>query len=173
MGGRIHSVIWETPRRRKRFRFIHAACTPVPGILFNHESPLRPERFVTKKIITTAARIAHGSAEKLRLGNLEIQRDLGLGAGLCRCIWRILQQDVADDFVIATGTPSSLRDLVAHAFRYFGLDSAEHIEFDPALYRPSDIRIGRANPEKALRVLGWSSTFDVDQVIDEMCRSEA
>ena len=145
------------------------ACT---GILFNHESPLRPERFVTKKIVSAAARIASGSAEKLLLGNIEIQRDWGWAPDYVDAMWRIVQQDVPDDFIIATGRTASLKHFVTKAFEYFKLDWQDHVEIDATIFRPSEIQTGRANPEKASRVLGWKCSLDVDHVIDEMCRSE-
>lgn len=145
------------------------ACT---GILFNHESPLRPARFVTKKIVSAAARIASGSAEKLLLGNIEIERDWGWAPDYVDAMWRIVQQSVPDDFIIATGCTTSLKYFVAKAFEYFKLDWQNHVEIDATIFRPSEIRVGRANPEKAFRVLGWKCSLNVDQVIGEMCRLE-
>jgi GDPmannose 4,6-dehydratase len=142
------------------------ACT---GILFNHESPLRPERFVTQKIVRTAARIANGNGEKLHLGNLDIHRDWGWAPEYVEAMWLMLQQDRAEDFVIATGKTVSLQYFVEKAFAYFGLDWHEHVVSDPTLLRPSDIRVGRGNPAKANQLLGWRSTLDVDGVITKMC----
>lgn len=146
------------------------ACT---GILFNHESPLRAERFVTKKIVSAAARIAAGSGEKLYLGNIEIQRDWGAAREYVDAMWRILQQDRPDDFIIATGRTTTLKHFVSRAFAFFGLNWQDHVELDTKILRPSDIEMGRADPAKALRVLGWKSTVSVEDVIDEMCRAEA
>jgi len=146
------------------------ACT---GILFNHESPLRAERFVTKKIVATVARIASGSEQKLRLGYLEIERDWGWAPDYVDAMWRMLQQDRANDFVIATGRAVSLKYFVARAFAYFGLEWQDHVEIDASIFRPSEIRIARADPRKALEVLGWEARLHIDEVIDEMCRSEA
>jgi len=142
------------------------ACT---GILFNHESPLRPERFVTQKIVRAAARIANGGSDKLRLGNLEIYRDWGWAPDYVTAMWLMLQQNVAEDFVIATGRTVSLQYFVEKAFAHFGLDWQRYVESDSSLLRPSDIRFGRANPAKAARLLGWQHRLDVDGVIDEMC----
>jgi len=142
------------------------ACT---GILFNHESPLRPERFVTQKIVRTAARIAQGSNEKLLLGNLDIHRDWGWAPEYVMAMWLLLQQNKAEDFVIATGKTVSLQYFVERAFAHFSLDWKHHVESDPSLLRPTDIRFGRADPSKAARVLGWQNKTDVDGVVDKMC----
>jgi GDPmannose 4,6-dehydratase len=139
------------------------------GILFNHESPLRLERFVTQKIVRSAARIAQGSSEKLQLGNLDIYRDWGWAPEYVEAMWLMLQQDRADDFVIATGETVSLQYFLERAFRYFNLDWRQHVVSVPGLQRPSDIRIGRADPSKAKTVLGWSAKTRVDGVVDQMC----
>jgi GDPmannose 4,6-dehydratase len=142
------------------------ACT---GILFNHESPLRPERFVTQKIIRTAARIAKGSEEKLRLGNLDIQRDWGWAPDYVVAMWRMLQESSPDDFVIATGRTVSLKYFISEVFNCFALDWRNYVEVDTSFLRPSDILVGRANPAKAKTKLGWTPTADVDFVISKMC----
>jgi GDPmannose 4,6-dehydratase len=142
------------------------ACT---GILFNHESPLRPERFVTQKIVRTATRIAKGSDEKLRLGNLDVHRDWGWAPEYVTAMWLMLQQNMAEDFVIATGRTVSLQYFVEKAFAHYGLDWRQYVLSDATLLRPSDIRFGRANAAKAARLLGWHHTLDVDGVVDEMC----
>jgi GDPmannose 4,6-dehydratase len=146
------------------------ACT---GILFNHESPLRPPRFVTRKVVSAAARIAAGSKEKLSLGNIEIQRDWGWAPDYVDAMWRMLQQETPEDFVIATGRSTSLKSFVARAFAYFGLDWNDHVEVDAEMLRPADVDIVRANPAKAHRLLGWKATLGVEEVVDEMCRAEA
>ena len=146
------------------------ACT---GILFNHESPLRMERFVTQKIVRGAARIASGSGEKLQLGNLDIHRDWGWAPEYVEAMWLMLQQDQADDFVIATGKTVSLSHFISRAFAYFDLDWQDHVISDPGLCRPSDIRIGRADPTKARELLGWEAKTHVDGVVDRMCAAVA
>lgn len=146
------------------------ACT---GILFNHESPLRLERFVTQKIIRGAARIAKGCGEKLQLGNLDIYRDWGWAPEYVEAMWLMLQQTQADDFVIATGETVSLKYFLERAFRYFHLDWNEHVITAPGLQRPSDIRIGIADPSKAREKLGWSAKTHVDEVVDRMCKAVA
>ena len=144
------------------------ACT---GILFNHESPLRMERFVTQKIVRCAARIASGSPDRLTLGNLDIHRDWGWAPEYVDAMWRMLQQDQPIDLVIATGRSVSLRYFVAKAFEHFGLDWQQHVDHDPGLLRPSDIRHGAADPALAHQCLGWAANLDVDGVVAAMCRA--
>ena len=146
------------------------ACT---GILANHESPMRPERFVTQKIVRTAARIAGGSGEVLRLGNTHIQRDWGWAPEYVDAMWRMLQQDFADDYVIATGRTVSLEYFTARVFEHFGLNWNDHVEIDTGLFRPTDILINRADPTKAKRQLGWTHTTDIDRVVSQMCAAVA
>lgn len=144
------------------------ACT---GILFNHESPLRPKRFVTQKIVRAAARISQGYPEKLMLGNINVQRDWGWAPDYVEAMWRMLNRNVADDYVIATGKTVSLAYFVEHAFAHFKLNWRDHTEVDQTLFRPTDIMEGRANPEKARKLLGWRHTVGVDGVIANMCRA--
>ncbi|NWF37943.1 GDP-mannose 4,6-dehydratase [Mariprofundus sp. NF] len=142
------------------------ACT---GILFNHESSLRPERFVTQKIIKAAARIANGSKEKLALGNLDIHRDWGWAPEYVEAMWLLMQRDIAEDFVIATGRTVSLQYFVGRAFEHFGLDWQCYVESEAALLRPSDIQYGRADASKAGKILNWHHKTDVDGVVEKMC----
>lgn len=142
------------------------ACT---GILFNHESPLRPARFVTKKIVQGAAQIAKKNQQKLRLGNIDIQRDWGWAPEYVEAMWRMLNISSPSDFVIATGRTESLAYFTAKVFAQFGLNWEDHVESDSTLLRPTDILIGRANPSKANKELGWRHTLDVDGVIQQMC----
>lgn len=141
------------------------ACS---GILFNHESPLRPARFVTRKIIDSAKRIAAGSGERLVLGRLDIVRDWGWAPEYVDAMWRMLQQPAPQDYVIATGCSSPLRDFVAKAFAAFDLDWNDHVDSDVALYRPSDIDTSRGNPRRAAEELGWSATIQMPQVVELM-----
>jgi GDPmannose 4,6-dehydratase len=141
-------------------------CT---GILFNHESPLRPERFVTQKIVRAAARISAGSKEKLRLGNMGIKRDWGWAPEYVEAMWLIMQQKQPDDFVVATGRSESLEYFTARAFAYFDLDWHEFVTIEEGLFRPSDIGTSSGNPAKATETLGWSARTDVDGVIENMC----
>lgn len=142
------------------------ACT---GILFNHESPLRPTRFVTQKIIHAAARIAKHPDEVLRLGNLDIHRDWGWAPDYVRAMWLMLQGDAPNDYVIATGRTVSLAYFVERAFAYFDLDWKVHVQTDPGLLRPSDIAYGAGDPSLAANRLQWKASHDVDDVIDAMC----
>jgi GDPmannose 4,6-dehydratase len=141
------------------------------GILFNHESPFRPEKFVTQKIIKTAARIASGSSEQLILGRIDIERDWGWAPDYVVAMWEMLQKNAPEDFVIATGVSVSLEYFVQRSFDYFGLNYLNYLTVDRGLYRPSDIAFSAANPEKAKRILGWEASYQVEDVIMKMCHS--
>ena len=145
------------------------ACT---GILFNHESPLRPERFVTRKIISAACRIAAGSEERLRLGNMSIERDWGWAPEYVHAMWLMLQQDDPQDVVIATGQSHSLQRFVEMAFSQLDLDWLTHVDQDPQLHRPTDIAHSVGNPALAAKRLGWRAGHDLEQTIAEMIRAE-
>jgi GDPmannose 4,6-dehydratase len=144
------------------------ACT---GFLFNHESPLRPERFVTQKIVKAAARISMGSNEILELGNIDIRRDWGWAEDYVEAMWLILQQEKPDDFIVATGQTKSLKDFIMRAFLFFDLDWENHVKINTDLFRPSDLRVSSGNPKKAFVKLGWTAQTKFDQIIDEMCIS--
>ena len=139
------------------------------GILFNHESELRPERFVTQKVVRAAYRIARGSAEKLTLGDLRISRDWGWAPEYVEAMWRILQADHADDFVIATGEANSLKDFVDQSFACFGLDWTAHVLHDDQLMRPNEIAWSQGNPEKARELLGWQASKRMRDVVKMLC----
>jgi GDPmannose 4,6-dehydratase len=141
---------WLTANYREAYRLF--ACS---GILFNHESPLRPERFVTRKVVKAAAGIAAGKKMRLPLGDLTVARDWGYAPEFAEAMWLMLQQDRPDDYVIATGEAHTLEEFVAAAFEAAGLDWREHVDIDRALFRTSDIRYSRGNPAKAEHVLGW------------------
>jgi len=145
------------------------ACT---GILFNHESSLRPERFVTMKVVAVVCRIARGSNEKLSIGNLRIRRDWGWAPEYVDAMWRMLQRENGDDFVVATGESNSLEDFVAAAFAEVGLDWREHTVVSEGLFRPTDIDVGEGNSEKAVSVLGWSPRYRMKDVVSMMVREE-
>ena len=138
------------------------------GILFNHESPLRPERFVTQKIVAAACRIARGEQDSLRLGDLSVNRDWGWAPEYVVAMHRMLQQDDLEDFVIATGVTTSLEDFVAEAFRAVGLDWRRHVIRDPALVRPSEIAWGRADTRRASERLGWTAEYTMPTVVRMM-----
>jgi len=145
------------------------ACT---GILFNHESPLRPPRFVTRKIVQAAVRIAGGSSEKLILGDMSVQRDWGWSPEYVDAMWRMLQDDGPEDFVIATGESNSLEEFVATAFSEVGLDWRQHVVQDQSLFRPTEIRYSCGQPEKARRKLNWHARMRMKDVVRELIRHE-
>jgi len=140
----------------------------VSGILFNHESPRRGLEFVTRKITDGAVRIKLGLASELRLGNLEAQRDWGYAGDYVAAMWRMLQQDRADDYVIATGVSHSVRDLVELAFGHASLDWRKHIRLDPALIRPAEVEHLVGDSSKARRQLGWQPVVDFGGLIKMM-----
>lgn len=161
------TAFWELANYREAYGLF-----ALTGILFNHESPLRPERFVTKKIIKTACRIASGSHEKLHLGNISIARDWGWAPEYVEAMWMMLQQPEPDDFVIATGETHHLEEFVAEAFNCVGLNWRDHVVTDPSLYRPTEISIGRGNPAKAGKVLGWTARYRMRDVVRMMMEHE-
>lgn len=161
------SAFWSVANYREAYHLF--ACT---GILFNHESPLRPERFVTQKIIKTACRIAAGSDEKLHLGNITIARDWGWAPEYVEAMWLMLQQRKPNDYVIATGETHTLEELVSEAFRCLDLDWQEHVLADQSLLRPLDIAISKANPRVASEVLGWRAKYRMKDVIRMMIEEE-
>jgi GDPmannose 4,6-dehydratase len=141
----------------------------VNGILFNHESELRPERFVTQKVVRTAYRISQGSNEKLILGDLNISRDWGWAPEYIEAMWLMLQQEHPDDFVIATGETHSLNEFVKQAFLYFGLDSVQYVLQDEQFMRPNEISWSQGNPRKALELLGWKANKRMYDVVKGLC----
>ena len=142
------------------------------GILFNHESPLRPPRFVTSKIIRSACAIKRGELDKLSLGNIDISRDWGSAREYVEAMWKMVQMERAGDYVIATGTTSSLADFLAAAFAAVGLDWQDYVEYNQDLARPSDIRFSAADPGKAWRELGWKAQSTMRDVVNEMIEAE-
>ncbi len=138
------------------------ACT---GILFNHESPRRPERFVTMKVARAAARIAAGIQPELRLGSLDAVRDWGYAPDYVEAMWRILQAPVADDYVIATGEGHTVEELVSRCFARHGLEWRRHVVIDPALQRPPEAVASIGNPGKIRADLGWSAVVRFDDLV--------
>jgi GDPmannose 4,6-dehydratase len=161
------AAYWQVTNYREAYG-LHAST----GILFNHESPLRPERYVTRKIVAAACRISTGSQEKLALGNIDIERDWGWAPDYVEGMWLMVQRESPADFVIATGTTRSLKDFVAATFSRVGLDWAQHVRTDPALLRPTDIRKGSANPRLAAEQLGWKASKQFDDVVNLMVDAE-
>lgn len=161
------AAFWQVANYREAYGL--SACS---GILFNHESPLRPERFVTQKIVSAACRIADGETVRLKLGRMDIQRDWGWAPEYVVAMWKMLQQDELDDFVIATGETNSLQDFVAEAFATVGLEWREHVETDPELVRPTDIENSRANADYAAERIDWVATSKMRDVVRNMMHAE-
>jgi GDPmannose 4,6-dehydratase len=138
------------------------------GILFNHESPRRGETFVTRKITRAVGRIKLGLQEKLYLGNLDAKRDWGFAGDYVDAMWRMLQQDVPDDYVVATGTSHSVREFVERSFARVDLDWQQYVEIDPTYYRPTEVDHLRGDASKARRVLGWEPAITFDALVDMM-----
>ena len=161
------AAYWTVANYREAYRLF--ACT---GILFNHESPLRPERFVTRKIIKTASLIAAGGGSKLQLGNISIARDWGLASEYVDAMWRMLQRETPRDYVIATGESNTLEDFVAEVFAQLGLRWKDYVITDSSLLRPSEIMLSKGNPGKAYKDLGWKAQNRMKDVIRIMLAAE-
>jgi GDPmannose 4,6-dehydratase len=157
------SAFWLVDNYREAYG-LHA-CS---GILFNHESPLRPSRFVTQKIIGAAWRIANGSTERLQLGRLDIARDWGWAPEYVVAMHRMLQQDTPSDYVIATGHTHTLEQFVETAFCELGLDWRAHVEQRQELMRPNELTVSRADPSLAAAHLQWQATSSMAQVVSKM-----
>jgi GDPmannose 4,6-dehydratase len=140
----------------------------VSGILFNHESPRRGIEFVTRKVTDAAARIKLGLARELRLGNLDARRDWGFAGDYVEAMWRMLQQDRPQDYVIGSGETHSVRELVELAFGHVGLDYRKHVVSDPKFYRPAEVDLLLADPSKARRDLGWAPKVGFAELIAMM-----
>lgn len=162
------AAFWQVANYRDSYGLF--ACS---GILFNHESPLRPERFVTQKIVRAALRIAAGSNEKLSLGRLDVMRDWGWAPEYVQAMWLMLQHATPKDYVIATGESSSLEDFVGETFAILGLRWEDHVESDATLFRPSDIRVSRANPARAKADLEWCAVKHMRDVVRDMIDSSS
>jgi GDPmannose 4,6-dehydratase len=157
------AAFWEVANYREAYGLF--ACS---GILFNHESPLRPTRFVTQKIIAAARRIAGGDMEPLKLGNLAVKRDWGWAPEYVEAMYLMLQQEQPDDFVISTGKSHTLEDFVSKAFATVGLDWRSHVEIDRSLFRPTDLAGGLGDPSKAKAKLGWQARYQMSDVVKMM-----
>jgi len=154
---------WITINYRESFG-LHASS----GILFNHESPLRGLEFVTRKVTATVARIELGLAAELRLGNIEAQRDWGHARDYVRAMWMMLQQDVADDYVIATGKTTTVREMCNIAFAHVGRRVEDHLIIDPELFRPAEVDILLGDASKAKQAFGWEPEVTLEEMIIEM-----
>lgn len=140
----------------------------VSGILFNHESPRRGLEFVTRKVTNAAARIKLGIANELRMGNLEARRDWGFAGDYVEAMWRMLQQDEPDDYVVATGETHPVQELVELAFAHVGLDWKQYVVQDSAFYRPAEVDLLVGNPAKAKKKLGWEPHVTFEGLVKMM-----
>ena len=154
---------WLTVNYRESFN-LHASS----GILFNHESPLRGIEFVTRKVTDGAARIKLGLATELSLGNIETKRDWGHARDYVRAMWMMLQEQIPDDYVIATGRTTTIRDMCQIAFSHLGLDMADFVRIDPELFRPAEVDILLGDAKKAKERLGWVPEIGLEDMIREM-----
>ena len=154
---------WITVNYRESYGLF--ACS---GILFNHESPRRGLEFVTRKVSHGAAQIKLGLAHQLQLGNLEARRDWGFAGDYVEAMWRMLQQESPDDYVVGTGETRSVRELCQVAFGYLGLDWEKHVAVDPKLIRPAEVDLLVSDPRKAREKLGWQRTVSFERLIQMM-----
>lgn len=161
------AAYWTVRNYRQAYNLF--ACT---GLMFNHESPLRPDQFVTKKIVRAAVRIARGGKDRLVLGNIDIARDWGWAPEYVTAMWRMLQHEEALDLVIATGRSSTLREFVDHAFKLVGLDWREHVVTDSRLMRPLDLATSLGDPSKAAKSIDWKPSFFLEDVVERMIKAE-
>jgi GDPmannose 4,6-dehydratase len=159
------TAFWEVANYREAYNLF--ACS---GILFNHDSPLRPERFVTQKIVFGACRIAAGKQDKLFLGNIDVQRDWGWAEDYVEAMYLMLQQSSPEDYVIATGESRKLAEFIEIAFRLVGLNWQDHVVSDSGLCRPTDIAISRGDPKKAWEKLGWKAKHKLEDFIEIMIK---
>ena len=151
---------WATVNYREAYG-LHASC----GILFNHESPRRGDDFVTKKITKAIARILAGRQDKLSMGNLEGRKDWGFAPDYVECMWLMLQQDSADDYVIGTGQNHSVKEFLTLAFEYAGLEWQKYVEIDPKFLRPAEVSIIQSDNSKVKKCLGWSPRVSFDELV--------
>jgi GDPmannose 4,6-dehydratase len=154
---------WTTVNYRESYGLF--ACN---GIMFNHESPRRGETFVTRKVARAVAHIKAGLQDKLYLGNLDAKRDWGYAKEYVEAMWRMLQQEECDDYVIATGETHAVREFVDEAFSYAGLDWRDHVEIDPKYYRPSEVDLLVGDASKAKRVLEWEPKTTFKELVSLM-----
>ena len=154
---------WMTINYRESFGIFGSS-----GILFNHESPLRGIEFVTRKVTDGVARIKHGLADELRMGNIDAKRDWGFSGDYVEAMWAMLQQDEPDTFVVATGRTTTVRDMCKIAFEHVGLDYEKYVKIDPKFFRPAEVDILLGNPAKAKKVLGWEAKTSLEEMIKMM-----
>lgn len=154
---------WMTVNYRESFD-MHCSS----GILFNHESPLRGIEFVTRKVTDAVARIKQGKQKELQLGNIDSKRDWGHAADYVEAMWLMLQQDVPDDYVVATGRTTTVRDMCKIAFSHVGLNYEDFVVIDPKFYRPAEVDVLLGNPAKAKTKLGWEAKISLEEMITTM-----
>lgn len=154
---------WMTINYRESFN-MHASS----GILFNHESPLRGLEFVTRKVTDAVARIKQGKQKELRLGNIDAKRDWGFAGDYVEAMWLMLQQEKPDDYVVATGRTTTVRDMCRIAFSHVGLNYEDHLIIDPEFFRPAEVDILLGNPAKAKEKLGWEAQTSLEDLIAMM-----
>lgn len=158
---------WLTVNYRESFG-LHASS----GILFNHESPLRGIEFVTRKVTDGAARIKLGLARELQMGNLEATRDWGHARDYVKGMWLMLQQEVADDYVLATNRTTSVREFCRLAFAHVGLNYEDHVKVDPAFLRPAEVDVLHGDASKAREKLGWVPETSLETMVGEMVEAD-
>ncbi len=158
---------WATVNYRESYG-LHASC----GILFNHESPRRGETFVTRKITRAVGRIKMGLQDKVFLGNLDSKRDWGFAGDYVKMMWMMLQQEKADDYVVATGKTISVREFAELAFAHAGLNFKDHVQFDPRYLRPAEVDLLLGDPAKAKQKLGWVPTTTVEELAQMMVEAD-
>jgi GDPmannose 4,6-dehydratase len=162
------AAFWMVANYRRAYQLF-----AVSGILFNHESPLHSERYVSRKIVLTAARIAAGSRERLALGNLDVERDWGWAPEFVEAMRLMLQMSNPEDLIIATGETRSLRSYLAEAFSAFGLDWRDHVDQSLHLVRPTDVTRSIANVERTYAILGWRARTRMAGVVRKLIEHEA
>lgn len=158
---------WITVNYRESFK-LHASS----GILFNHESPLRGIEFVTRKVTDAVARIKLGKQKELRLGNIDAKRDWGFAGDYVEAMWLMLQQPEADDYVIATGITTTVRDMCGIAFAHVGLNYEDYVVIDPGFFRPAEVDVLLGNPAKATSKLGWKPKTSLETLIRMMVEAD-
>lgn len=158
---------WMTKNYRESFGMFASN-----GILFNHESPLRGLEFVTRKVTYTVAQIVAGRKKELRLGNIHAKRDWGFAGDYVEAMWLMLQQEKPDDYVIATGTTTTVEEMCKIAFDYVGLNYQDYLVIDPQLFRPAEVDVLLGNPAKAKRELGWMPKTGLQELIHMMVEAD-
>lgn len=157
------SAHWQVVNYREAYNLF-----AVNGVLFNHESPLRPDRFVTKKVVKAVSDIANGKLQKLEVGNIDIVRDWGWAPDYVEAMWLMLQQENPDDFVISTGVGHSLREFIQLAFKCANLEMDDYLIINQLFFRPTDLQYVVGSPQKAKNILGWSSNRELEWIVNEM-----